>query len=71
MRIFGAGVRARLVLDLIAWQFADCFGVEGYYDDGLVVGTTGPGGYPILGNFAEGLEEMRGLGRQAFVATAP
>jgi acetyltransferase EpsM len=68
IRIFGAGIRASVVVDLIGWQFADQFRVEGYYDDRLIPGGKGPGGFPIPGTFADGLAEMPRLDRWAFVA---
>src|SRR5437867_4068514 len=68
VRIFGAGVRASIAIDLIRWQFADCLTVEGYYDDRLTCGKKGPGDYPVLGNVAAGLDAMSGSGCLAFVA---
>jgi sugar O-acyltransferase (sialic acid O-acetyltransferase NeuD family) len=68
LRIFGARVRASLILDLVTWQFADRFRIEGYYDDRLPVGSPGPGGFPVLGTVEQGLAEMPGLDRSAFVA---
>lgn len=68
LRIFGAGVRASIVVDLIAWQFADLFQVQGYYDDRLPGGTHGPAGYPVLGTLADGVREMPGADCKAFVA---
>lgn len=61
VRIFGAGVRASLVVDLIGWQFADMFEVEGFYDDFPAADGRGPAGLPILGSFAQGLAELPAL----------
>ncbi len=68
LRIFGAGVRAQVVVDLIAWCFADQLEIEGFYDDRLAVGSSGPSGYPILGNVPYGLEQMPASNSTAFIA---
>ena len=68
LRIFGAGVRASVVVDLIHWQFADRIVVEGYYDDRLPAGTNGPAGYPVLGTVVEGIEAVWRDGTAAFIA---
>ena len=58
LRIFGAGVRATLLTDLISWEFADRFEIEGYYCDVREKGTFGPRGFPILGTISNGLVEV-------------
>lgn len=68
IRIFGAGVRGSLVADLIAWQFADRFAVDGFYDDAKPVGAAGPSGAKVLGSVAQGLSEVATAGVAAFVA---
>lgn len=70
LRIFGAGVRASVVVDLIHWHFADQIAVEGFYDDRRPVGTTGPGGYPVLGTVENGIAAVsqERMLRTAFVA---
>ena len=50
LRIFGAGVRATLLTDLISWGFANRFEIEGYYCDVREKGTLGPCGFPIFGD---------------------
>jgi sugar O-acyltransferase (sialic acid O-acetyltransferase NeuD family) len=67
IRMFGAGVRARMLLDLIQWQFHDRFKLDGYYDDRRA-GESGPGGLPVFGTFAQGLDEMPRLDCWALVA---
>jgi sugar O-acyltransferase (sialic acid O-acetyltransferase NeuD family) len=62
-------VRARLVVDLIRWQFAQQLEVAGFFDDFQKAGTSGPGGKPILGNFDEGFEQLVIDPQYAFVAT--
>jgi sugar O-acyltransferase (sialic acid O-acetyltransferase NeuD family) len=69
LRVFGAGVRAQLIADLIQWQFADEYRIEGYYDDHPNADRTGPGGLPVFGTFADGLREMPSLDRRAIIAT--
>jgi sugar O-acyltransferase (sialic acid O-acetyltransferase NeuD family) len=69
LRVFGAGVRAQLIADLIDWQFADVFRIEGYYDDHPPADGTGPGGFPIFGTFADGVRDMPRLDRRAIIAT--
>ena len=68
IRVFGAGVRAALVANLISWQFVDRFLIEGYYCDQREKGTLGPLDRPILGTVANGLKEVLGDGISAFVA---
>ena len=68
IRIFGAGVRASIVVDLISWQFIDQYFVEGYYDDRFSIGSVGPRGYPVLGNVAQGLKETYKSGTSVFIA---
>jgi sugar O-acyltransferase (sialic acid O-acetyltransferase NeuD family) len=68
LRVFGAGVRAQLIADLIAWQFADSFCIEGYYDDYPAADHKGPGGYPVFGSFADGVRDMPRIDRRAIIA---
>lgn len=68
IRIFGAGVRGQVIADLIAWHFADRFSLDGFYDDGKLAGSAGPGGVPVLGTIAQALDEMPGSGVAAFLA---
>ena len=68
LRIFGAGLRAQVAVDLIEWHFRDRYIVEGYYDDKLSVGTNGPNGYPILGTTAQGCTEVVGSAMEVFLA---
>lgn len=69
LRILGAGVRAQVVMDLIAWQFHDRYMLNGFYDDQKPVGSQGPGGYPILGTVDQGCQEIaRQGGVVAFIA---
>lgn len=68
IRVFGAGVRAALVANLISWQFVNRFLIEGYYCDQREKGTLGPLDRPILGTVANGLKEVLGDGISAFVA---
>jgi len=69
LRVFGAGVRAQLITDLIEWQFADRFHIEGYYDDHPAEDQKGPGGRPIFGTFEDGFRETARLDRRAIIAT--
>jgi sugar O-acyltransferase (sialic acid O-acetyltransferase NeuD family) len=68
VRIFGAGVRAAIAVDLIAWEFADSVRVEGFYDDRLEPSSKGPGGYPILGSTTQGLDEAPQSAASVFIA---
>jgi sugar O-acyltransferase (sialic acid O-acetyltransferase NeuD family) len=68
LHIFGAGVRASVVTDLIQWDFADRILLDGYYDDNVPAGTPGPAGRPVLGTVAEGIEAVARSGTMAFVA---
>lgn len=68
LRIFGAGMRARVVADFLAWEAAGRFRLDGYYDDGLPAGAEGPGGAPVLGTVADGCRELAGDGVHAFIA---
>src|ERR1035437_1019003 len=68
LRVFGAGINAAKIVDLIAWQFADTFEVEGFYDDRRPTGAKGPGNLPILGTVAQGLDEVPHHDVDAFVA---
>jgi len=71
LRIFGAGVRARGAIDLVEWQFRDEVIVEGYYEDRELEGGKGPGGYPILGSVAEGIEQAPQHDFNVFLALGP
>ena len=68
LRIFGARVRASIVVDLIRWEFADRIHVTGFYDDRFPVGSEGPGGSPVLGSVAEGIDAVSKSGCSAFLA---
>ena len=68
LRIFGARMRARIVLDQIRWHFSDVYAVEGFYDDAAPAGSPGPGGHPVLGRVEEGLSAMAGGETHAFLA---
>jgi sugar O-acyltransferase (sialic acid O-acetyltransferase NeuD family) len=68
LHIFGAGIRARVTHDLIAWQLADRFVVAGYYDDRQERDSPGPGGAKILGTIEEGVRQMKGQDSWAFLA---
>jgi sugar O-acyltransferase (sialic acid O-acetyltransferase NeuD family) len=58
IRIFGAGVRGQVIADLLAWRFSDAYRLDGFYDDKPAPDGRGPGGAPILGSVARGLEEL-------------
>ncbi len=68
LRVFGAGMRARVVADLLAWEFAGRYRLDGYYDDGQPGGSMGPGGAPILGTVEEGCRTLADGGVHAFIA---
>jgi len=68
LRVFGAGINAAKIVDLIVWQFANSFEVDGFYDDRMPVGARGPGNLPILGTVAQGVEEAPHHDVDAFVA---
>jgi sugar O-acyltransferase (sialic acid O-acetyltransferase NeuD family) len=68
LRVFGAGVRGALVADLVSWQLAGRFEMEGYYDDRAGQMRAGPRGLPLLGTIAQGLDEVAAAGCQAFIA---
>jgi sugar O-acyltransferase (sialic acid O-acetyltransferase NeuD family) len=68
LRIFGAGIRAKIIVDAIAWQFSEHIKVEGFYDDRLPVGEGGPGGFPIFGSVSDGAAYVRNSDCSAFVA---
>lgn len=68
LRIFGAGMRARVVADLLSWEFSGRYRLDGYYDDGRAVGQTGPGGAPILGTVEDGCRALAGSDVHAFIA---
>ena len=68
LRIFGAGMRARQVVDLIGWQFPEEYSIEGYYDDALSVGALGPRNFPILGSVDQGVDEVSRIQCSAFIA---
>jgi sugar O-acyltransferase (sialic acid O-acetyltransferase NeuD family) len=68
LRLFGAGVRAQVVIDLVAWQLGDAFVVEGAYDDAKAPGTR-VRGVPVLGPVEQGLHDAaRDPGCQFLVA---
>jgi sugar O-acyltransferase (sialic acid O-acetyltransferase NeuD family) len=68
LRIFGAGRRAQVVIDQLAWHFRDDYLLEGFYDDNKPAGGAGPGELPILGTIADGCAELPGSGVLAFLA---
>ncbi len=68
LRIFGAGLRAQVAVDQIAWHFKEKYVVEGYYDDKLPVGSAGPNGFPVLGTIDQGVAETPGSGAQVYLA---
>lgn len=68
LRIFGAGLRAQVAVDQIAWHFKDKYVVEGYYDDKLAVGSPGPNGFPALGTIAQGAQEIHNTGAEVYLA---
>lgn len=55
LKLFGAGVRARIVLDLVKWQFQDRFEIVGAYDDLIPTGRVVHGELTVLGTTAQGL----------------
>ena len=57
LRLFGAGVRAQMVMDLVAWQLRDAFVVEGAYDDAKAPGTPVRGAAVVLGPVEQGLHD--------------
>lgn len=59
LRLFGAGVRAQIVLDLLAWQFRGRFHVEGAYDDAMPRGRVVHRDLAILGTTEQGLIDAR------------
>lgn len=69
LRLFGAGVRARIVLDLLAWQFRGRFDVEGAYDDAIPPGQRTHGDLPVLGTTEQGLRDARSAGACSFLVT--
>lgn len=68
LRIFGAGLRAQVAVDQIAWHFNDHYVVEGYYDDTLPVGSAGPNGFPVLGTIAQGTADTPDSGAHVYLA---
>ncbi|WP_068430408.1 hypothetical protein [Magnetospirillum sp. XM-1] len=68
LRIFGAGMRARVVADLLGWEFSGVYRLDGYYDDGRPADETGPGGAPILGSVEDGCRALAGSDVHAFIA---
>ena len=68
LRIFGAGLRAQVAVDQIAWHFRDKYLVEGYYDDKLPVDSVGPNGFPVLGTIAQGTQEIHDTGSEVYLA---
>ena len=69
LRLFGAGVRAQIVLDLLRWQFQGRFDVEGAYDDAIPSGQRVFGDLPVLGTTAQGLRDARKDGAGSFLVT--
>lgn len=59
LRLFGAGVRAQIVLDLLKWQFQGRFDVEGAYDDAIPSGQRVHGELSVLGTTEQGLLDAR------------
>lgn len=68
LRIFGAGLRAQVAVDEIAWHFSNQYVVEGYYDDKFPIGTAGPNGFPILGTIAKGCVDVSSSGTNVYLA---
>ena len=68
VRILGAGMRARQVVDLIGWQFRDEYSIEGYYDDAFPIGAVGPRNLPILGTVSQGIDDASRAGCSVFIA---
>jgi len=68
LRIFGARVRASMVVDAVFWHFSDEIEIDGYYEDRPPAGGIGPGGHPVLGTVADGLAQLPGSGCCAFIA---
>jgi sugar O-acyltransferase (sialic acid O-acetyltransferase NeuD family) len=68
LRILGAGRRAQVIVDQVAWHFSDAYRVDGFYDDQKPAGSAGPGGFPILGPIAQGCAELSRSGTCAFLA---
>jgi sugar O-acyltransferase (sialic acid O-acetyltransferase NeuD family) len=68
LRIFGAGLRAQVAVDQIAWHFKDKYIVEGYYDDKLPLDSPGPNGFPVLGTIDQGVAATPGSGADVYLA---
>jgi sugar O-acyltransferase (sialic acid O-acetyltransferase NeuD family) len=69
LRLFGAGVRARVTLDLVKWQFDGRFDVEGAYDDAIPAGHVVHGDLRVLGSTDQGLRDARNDPSCAFLVT--
>ena len=69
LRLFGAGARAQIVLDLLKWQFQGRFEVEGAYDDAIPAGQMVHGELSVLGTTEQGLIDARNEGASAFLVT--
>ena len=67
LRIFGAGIRAQIAVDLVERDFRDRYRVEGYYDDKSLVNKVGPRGYQVLGTSEQGCAEVKQSASEAFV----
>ena len=67
LRLFGAGARAQIVLDLVKWQFPSRFDVEGAYDDAVPVGRVVHGELPVLGTTEQGLLDARNERSRSFL----
>lgn len=61
-------MRARVVIDHLAWHFADQYRIKGFWDDGKPAGSTGPGGHLVLGTVADGIAALSGTDAHAFLA---
>jgi len=68
LRIFGAGVRAQVIVDLARQHFSSEYELEGFYDDNSQLGKIGPADLPVLGPIERGLSELPGSGVHAFFA---
>jgi sugar O-acyltransferase (sialic acid O-acetyltransferase NeuD family) len=68
LRIFGAGLRAQVAVDQIAWHFRDHYLVEGYYDDKLPTGSVGPNGFHVMGTIAQGCADVPNSGTNVYLA---
>lgn len=68
IRIFGAGIQAQIVSDMIEWQFNDQFEIEGYYDDKYPELEKSFDGKQIFGNLDRGIKECCDLEIPVFLA---